>query len=101
MSAEQWRPLPNDPDAAVVRDMFDARSEDWLLTTQGEYHTAAAETMLGDGSGYQRVVVLEWPARRNHTDEQLTVRLMISPEDAVGLAEVLAHTAAWMQRVGA
>ena len=93
-----FRPIEGDPGAPQVAAMFDARSQDWIVTAAGDYHTAAVETMRVDGSGYQRVVVLEWPGRRNHSDELVTVRLMISPEDAAGLAKVLAHTAAWMRK---
>ena len=36
------------------------------------------------------------PARRNHGTEETEIRLMISPEDAIGLAENLTHTARWL-----
>lgn len=93
---DAFRPIPGDPAAEQVVAMFDARSEDWILGDVGDYQTAAAETMRADGSDFQRVVLLEWPGRRNHTEDRLTVRLMLNPEDALGLAEVLAHTAVWM-----
>lgn len=92
---EHFRPLPDDPDGEVIAAMFDA-NEDWLLAAGGSYQTGAAECMKADGSAFQRVVILEWPTRRNHTDEQVMVRLMISPEDAIGLADVLRHTGRWM-----
>jgi hypothetical protein len=77
--------------------MFDLNAEDWWLTTEGGYQTAAAETMRRDGSGFQQVIILEWPARLNKTHEEKVLRLMVSPEDADGLAEVLRHTARWMK----
>lgn len=91
-----FRAIPNDPAARVVGAMFDARSGDWVVTAQGDYQAAAVETMRADGSGYQRVIALEWPGRRNHSDELVTVRLMVHPDDALGLAEVLAHAARWL-----
>lgn len=93
---DQMRSLPDDPDGEMVMKMFDVRSDDWILTSGGDYQTGACEAMRNDGSGYQQVVALEWPGRRNHSDEKITVRLFISPEDALGLAVVLAHTATWM-----
>lgn len=93
------RPIPGDPGAAEIVAAFDLAGDDWLLSTPGEYMTGAAETMQDDGSNWQRVVILEWPCRRNHDhgpDAAMTLRLMVSPEDALGLAEVLAHTAAWL-----
>jgi len=95
-----FRPVPSDPSAGQVAAMFDARADNWLLAAGGCYQTGAAETMRHDGTGWQRVVILEYPARRNHTDEHVTVRLMIHPQDALGLAETLAHTAAWMLGLG-
>lgn len=93
---ERMRPIHGDPAAACVVAYFDLAADDWLLSTAGEYQTAAAETMRNDGSGWQRTVILEWPCRRNHTTEESRLRLMISPEDALGLAEVLTHTAEWL-----
>lgn len=93
----QFRPLPGDPDGVTVEAMFDARNADWILATDGDYQTAAVETMQADGSAHQTCVALEWPGRRNHSDEQVTVRLLISPEDAIGLAQVLAHTGLWLR----
>lgn len=101
MSDRSPRPLPNDPDREMVAGMFDLTNDEveWWLSAGGEYQTGGAETMMSDGSGWQRVVLLEWPARVNHEhgpDAERTVRLMIAPEDAMGLAEVLAHTSAWL-----
>lgn len=91
-----FRPLADDPSAVVVSEMFDARSEDWVLMADGDYRAAAVETFRDDGSGHQPGIALEWPGRRNHTDELVTVRLLMSPDDALGLAEVLAHAGTWM-----
>lgn len=96
MTPRSFRPLPEDPSGETIAAMFDARSQDWILAAPGDYQTGAAEAFRADGSNLQRVVLLEWPGRRNHTDEGVTVRLMMAPEDALGLADVLAHTARWM-----
>lgn len=90
------RPLPNDPDAGRVKEMFDLGSEEWLLAAAGDYQTAAVEAMRNDGAHFQRLVALEWPARVNRSEELRTVRLLISPEDALGLATILAETGLWM-----
>jgi len=94
---DNFRPLAGDPDADMVVAMFDANADDWILTTAGDYQTAAVEAMRSDGTGHQACVILEWPGRRNHTDDEVTVRLMISPDDALGLAEVLTHSARWLK----
>lgn len=94
--ADHFRPIDGDPGAEQIVAMFDAGG-DWLLSDEGGYQTAAVEAMKADGTNLQRVVALEWPARRNHSDETVTVRLMISPDDALGLADVLGHTARWMK----
>lgn len=96
MPEDPIRPLPDDPTGPLIAAMFDLRGTDWLLSAVGDYQTGAVETMRRDGSGYQRAVALEWPARRNHSDEEVTVRLLMSPEDALGLATVLAHTARFL-----
>ncbi len=92
------RPLPDDPDRDVIASMMDLANDEWLLTAAGDYSAAAGETMKKDGSDYQRLVMLEWPARVNKTQEHRTVRLLISPEDALGLCDVLAHTARFLLR---
>jgi len=76
--------------------MMDLGSDEWLLSDVGDYHTAAVETMQKNGSNWQQVIALEWPCRVNHTGDLRTLRLMISPEDAIGLAEVLEHSARWL-----
>lgn len=95
------RPLSYDPSADTVAEAFDLASDEWWLTAGGEYHTAAVETMRRDGTDYQRCVALEWPCRLNHGDELRTIRLLISPEDAEGLADGLEHTARWMRAADA
>lgn len=92
----QFRPLPEDPAGPIVLEMFDARSEEWLVTGGGDYQTAAVEVFNADGTDVRRLIALEWPARVNHSTERRTVRLLIHPEDAEGLAEVLAHSTAWL-----
>lgn len=90
------RPIPDDPSAATVEAMIDLRNEEWLVSAVGDYQTGAVEAMKNDGTNFQRLVALEWPVRVNNGDEIRTVRLLIAPEDAIGLAEVLAHTAVWL-----
>lgn len=99
MTDRHWQPIPGDPSAVQVAAMFDAGG-DWLVTAPGDYQTAAVQAMQRDGSHLQNVVILEWPTRRNHSDEHVMVRLIISPDDALGLAQVLAHTARWMKSAG-
>lgn len=92
----QFQPIPGDPSRELVLEMFDARSDEWLLSDGGDYQTAAVECFTNDGSNLQRLIALEWPARVNHSQERRRVRLLIHPEDAEGLADVLAHSVAWL-----
>lgn len=97
------RPLPDDPSAAVVRSMMDLGSEEWLLLTSGDFHSAAVETMQRDGTGHQIAVALELPCRVNRSDERRTVRLLFDPEAAMDIALALAETGQWLvarQRMG-
>jgi hypothetical protein len=99
MSDDRLRPIKGDPSGAQVVAMFDLKSEEWWLSRAGDYQTAAGETVSNDGAHWERVIMLEWPARVNHEhgpEAERTLRLLIAPEDALGLAEVLAHTAAWL-----
>ena len=68
----------------------------WFLTRPGEFTTFAVETMRFDGSDWQRVILMTWPARHNHDDEDEEVRLVISIEDAMGLVDTLTHTVKWL-----
>lgn len=95
---DDLRPLPFDPAAVMVQELLDVADGDWFLAADGELATAAAEGWRNDGQGLQRFVLITVPARRNHQPEPTTVRLAISPEDAVGLAIDLVHTAAWMEQ---
>lgn len=97
MADPQFRPIPGDPSAADITAMFDATSEDWLLTAGGDYMVAAVQTFLKDGSGFQEMIAVEWPVRRNHSTEDQVLRLMISPEDALEFAETLMHSAMWLK----
>lgn len=93
----EFRPIPGDTSREQVGAFIDASAaREWILTASGEYTTAAVEAFTKDGANHQRLVLLEWPGRWNHTDDPVTVRLAISPEDALGLVEVLFHTARWM-----
>ena len=89
------RPIPLDPSRDIVESMIEA-DQSWLLSAPGDYESFAVETMTRDGGSYQRGIAIRWPARINKTDEQVTLRLIIAPEDAVGLAEVLTHRARWL-----
>lgn len=70
--------------------------QSWLLGAAGDYESFAVETVTRDGRNWQRGIAVRWPARINKTNEHVMLRLIISPEDAVGLAEVLTHTAQWL-----
>ena len=94
------RPIPGDPDSEEIVAMFDLRDEEWWLTAGGEYMSAAGETMQAGGKAWQRVVMLQWPTRLNHGTEEKTIRLLISPEDAIGLGQVLLHTGNWLMELG-
>lgn len=93
---EQFKPLDGDNDASTIVEMFDVRADNWILTASGDYRTAAGETFQEDGSMPQKVVILEWPGRYNHSTETVTVRLMMGPGDALGLADNLAQSAQWL-----
>ena len=96
----EWvRPIPEDPSAAIAQGMIDV-DQSWLLSAPGEYDSFAVEAMTSDGGSYQRTIALRWPARINKTGEAVTLRLLIAPEDALGLADVLIHTATWLAAAG-
>lgn len=94
------RPIPNDPSILEVTSMLEA-TDDWFLTRPGEFMTAAVETMAFDGSDWQRVILMTWPARHNHSDEDEEVTLAISIEDAMGLVDTLTHTIKWLHEAEA
>lgn len=80
----------------MVEAMFAAGPE-WIITVDGgTYSSFAAETMLRDGSNFQRVIAIEWKGQTNKTHEPATARVMMRPEDALGLAETIARTARWL-----
>lgn len=99
MTVAGIRPIEGDPASDQIMRMFDLGNDEWLLAAPGDYQTAAVETFKRDGSGYQRVIALEWPGRVNHSDEVRIVRLMVSADDALGLADVLTHTAKWLRSI--
>jgi hypothetical protein len=90
------RPIPNDPSIVEVKGMLEA-TDGWFLTRPGEFASAAVETMQFDGSGWQRLILMTWPARHNHGDEDADVTLAISVDDAIGLVETLLHTITWLK----
>lgn len=93
--SKQVRPIAADPSAEIVEGMLEV-DESWLLSAPGDYDTFAVESMTRDGGNWQRTIALRWPARINKTDERVLLRLLIAPEDALGLAELLTHTANWL-----
>lgn len=97
--SDRLRPVPNDPSEVQVVSMIEADDE-WWLTAPGDYMTSAIEMMRRDGSDWQRGVLVSWPARRNHSDEQKDIRLVMSGQDAVNFVETLLHTVEWMAAAG-
>ena len=89
------RPLGGDTAHPKILAMLDA-CDDWQLVRAGTIQVAAAETMNDAGGDYQRVVIVEMPVRRNHHNDPLALRFMISPEDAIQLADMIRHPAAWL-----
>lgn len=94
------RPIAADPSFDIVDAMIEA-DQSWLLAAAGDYDTFAIESMTRDGRNWQRAIAVRWPARINKTDEHVLLRLIISPDDAIGLAEVLTRTARWLQSLAA
>jgi hypothetical protein len=94
------RPISLDPSRITIARMIEV-DQSWLLGTDGDYEAFAVETMKRDGTSWQRAIAVRWPARINKTDEKVLLRLLISPEDALGLADVLMHTAGWLQALAA
>lgn len=95
MTDRDPRPIPGDPSAPVIESLIDV-DQSWLMSAPGDYDTFAVEAMNRAGGNYQRLIALRWPARINKTDEAVTLRLLIDPADALGLADVLTHTATWL-----
>jgi hypothetical protein len=89
------RPIPTDPLAADLAAFMEF-DQSWILGDGGDYATAAVEAMTRDGGNYQRLVALQWPGRINHTDEHVTVRLLMDPRDAYSLAHSLLHSVKWL-----
>lgn len=92
-------PHPEDNSKDIVLEVFAMDKEDeWWLTEEGEYKTAAGLLVrYSDTDNPEVMVMLEWPMRRNKSQESKTLRLLIHPDDAKGLSEVLEHTAIWIQ----
>lgn len=95
---DDLRPLPHDPAAFTVERMVDLHGQGWVVSAPGDYSAAAVEGFNRDGSGVQHLVAIEVPGRVMHTDELVQVKLLLHPDDALGLAKVVAHTARWMQK---
>lgn len=92
-----FRPIPGDPSGPMVSEVFNARAKDWILGAPGEHHTAAVEAyQLLVPAKPQHLVIVQWPGRRNHTKDLVTVRMMMGGEDAVSLGESLLHSGRWI-----
>lgn len=92
----QFAPIPDDPTGMLILDSMDANADNWILTQAGDYYTGAVALYRRDERNGEPVIALEWPGRYNKTDKATKVRLFIAPEDAVGLAQVLLHSAGWL-----
>jgi len=94
---DEIRPLPYDPSAKQIVSMVDLDDAEWLFGTVGDYQCACVEAMRNDGSNYQTCIALEYPVRVRNTDEHKTLRLIITPESAEGLANALMHSVNWLE----
>lgn len=102
-------PHPGDPDGPHI--VADFRLDDpgiaWVMSALGEYGVAAAYGFKDTGdrdstlASMQPLVILQWPGRINKTNETVTVRMAMHPEDAVGLADGLRQSGEWMLRAEA
>ena len=91
------RPIPEDSSSEEVKLVLEQFDDSWALANAGDYMTFAVDAFKNDGSNHQKLLALVFPARLNNTDEDITIRLLLSPEDAQGLAETMAHTVAWLR----
>jgi len=94
---DEIRPLSDDASADIIKEMFDLDSEDWHYSDEGDYESACVEAMNRQGGNFQTLVALEWPMENRKTKEKKKLRLLISPDDAEGLAKVLLHNVAWLK----
>lgn len=69
----------------------------WWLTDVGDYHAAAALAADADGTNQRPIIVLEWPARLNHSEQRETIRMLIDPEDAFAISGLLMHSVRWLE----
>lgn len=95
------RPVPIDPDRELVVSILNIDGEEWWLTEPGDHQAMAVEAMRLDGADWQRVVAFELPVRKNNGTDHKVLRVMMSPEDALGFAKVLTHTARWLEAAAA
>jgi hypothetical protein len=95
--ADDLEPLSYDPSKMIVKSMLDLHEgEPWYLSNGGEYDTFAVYAFKKDGTDGEILVALQWPTRINRTDIKKFVQLLIHPDDARGLAEVLNSTCDWL-----
>lgn len=81
---------PHPGDRVIIESFRLPLVEAWIMAVYGFRDGAPDE--------FEPLVIVQWPGRINKTDEEVTVRMAISPEDAVGLAQVLHHSGRRMMR---
>lgn len=90
------RPVHGDTKGFLVgQRLVSLAGKAWFASDGGDYQTYAVEARNKATGTWDLLVALEWPGRVIGTEDRSTVRMLIHPEDAAGLAEVLAHTARW------
>lgn len=94
---DELRPFGDDTAAAEVISILELDSEDWEYTEAGDYQSACIQAFANDGSNCQTLVALTWPVRNRTTGKTSTLRLLISPADAIGMAEILTHSVRWLK----
>lgn len=71
--------------------------ETWAVTAPGDYHAGAVLAIHKATGNSRALVAITIPARLNHTDELVTIRLLIDPEDVTGIAEAISGAARWIR----
>lgn len=92
-----FEPFEFDNSAGEIAAAIDARAGNWWLTDVGDYHAAAALAADADGTNQRPIIVLEWPARLNHSEQRETIRMLIDPEDAFAISGLLMHSVRWLE----
>ena len=89
-------PLPGDPDAPLITEVIQA-TDSWVISAAGDIITFAAAARNHALGVTRPVVLLKVPGRINKTDEHTTIRMALSPEDAIQLADMLRQSAGYFQ----